>query len=105
MPKAKSTAVRGARQLAEAARRQPGETSMSRPGWTTVAIPTELYDDVKARQIPRNAKSVQSYVQFWVRVGMLVDQALADIPCDAKPSERVAAALERLQALRDGETA
>ncbi|HUR24955.1 MAG TPA: hypothetical protein VM327_02945 [Candidatus Thermoplasmatota archaeon] len=81
----------------EAARRGPG-TPMTRTGWTTVAIPTELYDDIRKHHVPGRAKSVQAYVQFWVRVGSLIDRALAATPDKGDVTERVLQVLKNLSA-------
>jgi len=49
---------------------------MSRQGWTTIAIPTELYNELQ-KHVPTRAKSVQEYIRFWARVGDLVDRSIA----------------------------
>ncbi|MEK6974946.1 MAG: hypothetical protein AABY18_01225 [Candidatus Thermoplasmatota archaeon] len=49
---------------------------MSRKGWSTISIPTELYDDVK-RHVPVRAQNVPDYVRHWVRVGVMLDDLRA----------------------------
>lgn len=69
----------------EVARRGLGDPKMARPGWTTIALPDDLYQEllnfhVKPGGGGRRAESVQEYVRFWVRLGSLVDRALAANP-------------------------
>jgi len=46
---------------------------LPRKGWTTVSIPTELYERL-AEHVPGRAASVPDYVRFWAKVGDLVDR-------------------------------
>ena len=70
----------------------PGEEIMTR--WTTVSIPTSLYNDIAAH-VPRLASSRQAYVQFWTRAGYLIDTALAGNDPEKIP-ERVMQALQAI---------
>lgn len=89
---------RGAPPGGAGAPRAQGNQYMTRPAaWTTVAIPKELYDEIRSHFVPKRAKSVQAYVAFWARAGSLIDRALEQNPKDGSASERVLRALRSLE--------
>lgn len=53
----------------------PGSEKLSRAGYKTVSLQAELYERIQD-QLPKHAKSVQAYVTFWCRVGVIIDDAL-----------------------------
>ena len=70
-----------ARGLEAGAARGAQESRMPKAeSWTTIALPKELFSEIKARHVPARARSVQSYVAFWARLGCLIDRALAANP-------------------------
>jgi hypothetical protein len=58
------------------AKPRASEPPSSRTGWTTIAIPNDVVSEIQRRHIPRRARSVQAYVNEWVKAGNLIDQAL-----------------------------
>ena len=89
----------GAASAAKAAPNGPRNEPMTRTGWITIAVPAELHDQMKAL-VPARAKSVSAYAQFWLRLGILIDRAMQDVPANGSLAKRV---IEVLQVLEKGE--
>lgn len=47
---------------------------MGKDGWTTISIPDNLYNEVKAL-LPKAGVSVSEFARFWIGVGVHLDQA------------------------------
>lgn len=86
----------GAAQRAEAAPSGPGPENMTRTGWITIAVPAELYEGMK-RLVPARAKSVGAYAQFWLRLGVLIDNAMTRIGPGESVTQRVIDVLQAME--------